>query len=827
MLHGFRFIVGSLPLVLFFSVSLCLCGSNAFAASPTLGGIAPRGGQRGTEMILSFNGARLADAQEILLYSSGFTVSKLQVVNDNQVKATVKIAPDCRLGEHALRLRTATGISELRTFWVGALPVVEEKEPNSDFATPQKVPLNVTVHGIIQSEDVDFFLVEAKKGQRLTAEIEGMRLANTLFDPYVAILDMKRFELATSDDAALLGQDAVASVVVPADGTYVIQVRESAYGGNGACEYRLHVGSFPRPLAVVPAGGKRGEEVSVRFLGDAAGEFTQKVKLPATPTEKFGVFAQDATGISPSAIPFRVSEYGNVLEVEPNDTHPTATKAELPLALNGVISTPGDVDCFRFTAKKGQTFDVHCWARRLGSPLDPVMTLSVFNGGALLSNDDAVGPDSYFRFTAPEDKEYVISVTDHLGKGGPTYFYRIEFTPVVPTATVSIPKVALFSQERQTIAVPRGNRMATLVSVRRENFGGELMLAARELPTGMTLIAENMAANLDVALVVFEATAAAPLGGKLTELSAKHVDPKQTIVSRFVQTVELVTGGPGQSVYWRRDVSRAAIAVTNESPYSIRIIEPKVPLVQNGSMNLKIVAERKAGFTAPITIYPLFNPPGVGSASSVTIAANQTETLMPMNAAGNAQIRKWKTAVLGVATVGNGPQWVSSQLATLEIAPAFLTFAMERAASEQGKNVEIFCKIQHNKPFTGTAKVHVVGLPPKVTTPDVEITKDTKEIAFKVIVDKTSPPGQHRNIFCQVVVTENGEPILHNAGGTELRIDVPLPPKVAVAPKPATPTAQPVQPVKPVEKRLTRLEKLRLEQEEREKAAKTAGPKNR
>ena len=37
----------------------------------------------------------------------------------------VKIAADCRLGEHAFRLRTATGLSELRTFWVGALPVVD------------------------------------------------------------------------------------------------------------------------------------------------------------------------------------------------------------------------------------------------------------------------------------------------------------------------------------------------------------------------------------------------------------------------------------------------------------------------------------------------------------------------------------------------------------------------------------------------------------------------------------------------------------------------------------------------------------------------------
>ena len=95
-----------------------------------------------------------------------------------------------------------------------------------------------------------------------------------------------------------------------------------------------------------------------------------------------------------------------------------------------MISKPGEVDYYRFTAKKGQTFDVHCFARRLGSPLDSVMTLGVVGGGALASNDDAVGPDSYFRFTFPEDKEYYLSVTDHLNQGGPTYFYRVEFLPV-------------------------------------------------------------------------------------------------------------------------------------------------------------------------------------------------------------------------------------------------------------------------------------------------------------------------------------------------------------------------------------------------------------
>jgi Bacterial pre-peptidase C-terminal domain len=811
----------SFALCIVFSVSLCLCGSTSFAASPSLGGIYPRGAQRGTDAVLFFNGARLADAQEILYFTPGFSTTKLEAVNDNQIKVTVKIAPDCRLGEHAARLRTKTGLSELRTFWVGALPVVEEKEPNSDFTAPQKIPLNVTVHGVVDNEDVDYYAIELKKGQRLTAEIEAMRLGEALFDPYIAILDSKRFELASSDDAPLLGQDATASILAPADGTYIVQVRESAYGGNGGCRYRLHVGTFPRPLAVVPAGGKLGEEIEVRFLGDPTGEIRQKIKLPTTFDSKFGIFAQDAGGISPSPIPFHLSEVGNVIETDGNINHQTATKFDLPNAVNGVIAKPGEVDHYRFLAKKGQTFDVHCYARRLGSPLDSVMSIAVFGGGIIASNDDAIGPDSYFRWTAPEDREYVLTITDHLRKGGPTYFYRVEFQPVAAMATVTIPKVALYSQDRQTIVVPRGNRYATFVTVSRGNFGGDVVVGVEGLPPGVTLNAETMPANLDTIPVVFEAAAAATLGGKLTPLTARHVDPKQPIGSHHSQQVELISGPPGQSVYWKYEVDKAAIAVTDEVPFKINIIEPKVPLVQNGSLNLRVVAERQAGFKGAITVLPLVNIPGVGTASSAVIAENQTETTLVMNAAPNAQVRKWKMAVIATATVGNGPVWVSSQLANLEVAAPFLALAMERAAAEQGKNTEIFCKVQQLTPFTGSAKVSILGLPTKVAAPDLEITKDTKELAFKVTVDKTSPAGQHRNIFCQVVLMQNGEPILMNTGGTELRIDVPLPPKSNTPPPtPTKVTAKPPeQPTKPPEKRLTRLEKLRLEQEEREKAA--------
>ena len=41
------------------------------------------------------------------------------------------------------------------------------------------------------------------------------------------------------------------------------------------------------------------------------------------------------------------------------------------------------------------------------------------------------------------------------------------------------------------------------------------------------------------------------------------------------------------------------------------------------------------------------------------------------------------------------------------------------------------------------------GLPAKVTTQVMEVTKDTKEIAFPIVADKTSPAGKHGGIFAR------------------------------------------------------------------------------
>lgn len=791
----------------------------ASAADPTLSIILPRGAQRGTEQVFRFSGARLDDAQEIFFYEPGFEVLEIKPADANNIDVKIRIAADCALGEHTAQVRTASGISDYRTFFVGALPTVDEKEPNTDFNAPQAIALNNTVSGTVQNEDVDYYVFEAKKGERVSVEVEGMRFGQTLFDPYIAVLNDRRFEIASVDDSPLLKQDAALSVTIPEDGRYVVEVRESGYGGDGNCRYRLHIGNFPRPTITYPAGGQAGQTQEITFIGDATGPIVKQIPLAADARETT-VFIEDALGVTPSGHPVRISPHPNALEAEPNEGFDTATVVStFPAAFNGILQEPGDVDVFRFTAKAGQVFDVECFGRRIRSPIDPVMNLYKATGEGITGNDDSRGPDSYFRWQVPADGDYAIRVADHLNRGGPQFVYRIEFQEVKPSLNVGIPRVARYSQSRQQVYVPRGNRYATLISAERVNFGGELVIEGLQLPAGISIVAQPMPANLNVMPVVFEASPDAPLAGALVDFRMKPTDPNLGFFGEFSNRADFVIAGPGQSLYVWKDVNRLPVAVVNELPFQLEIVQPNVPIVRNGQMMLKVVAKKKEGWDEAISVQFPFRPPGIGANSEISIPKGQTEALYQINADGNAALGKWPVYVLGSSNI-NGAAWASSQMASLEVAEPYVGLALQRGSVEQGKETEIAVEVQVLKELKAPAQAVLLGLPHKVTAEPLQINPDTRELVFKIITAADSPEGNHKNVFCQVTVTENSEQIVHaRLGNTELRIDKPLPPKPAATPMPAASAvaAAPAAPAPapPAEKRLTRLEKLRLEAQQK------------
>jgi hypothetical protein len=782
---------------------------------------------------VTLTGQRLADIQEILFYQPGITVAKIAGGKETQAVVTFKIAESAELGLHDFRVRSATGISALRTFSVGALRDVAEVEPNNDFDRPQMVSLNVTVNGVAGREDIDYYEVSAKKGERITAEVEGIRLGLTLFDPYIAIVNAKRFELASSDDNALTWQDCFVSLVAPEDGRYKIAVREAAFAGNQQCLYRLHIGNFPRPTATLPSGGKVGEHLHIRWIGDVLGETATEIDLPRHADPHFGLLAHDSLGYAPYPNLFRLTPFGNTIEVEPNDSRDRATPCAPPVALNGIIEKAGDVDFFTFHATKRQIYDIRVFARQVRSPLDPVIRLFAKNGGRLAENDDSVGPDSYIRYTPPRDGELVISVTDHLKNGGPGHTYRVEISSATPRLELSTPNESLRRGTNvMALSVPKGNRQAILIQARREDFGGAITLSADNLPPGVTVESEEMTGGTTVIPVLFHADAKAPIGATLANIVGRPTDRSKQIPCEFSSVAELVLG-QNNVPFWTRTVESLAVAVAEEAPFSVAIVQPKVPIVRGGSMELKVVATRKPGFTAPIAVSLPWNPPGINSKREVVIAENETEAVIPINATGRAELKTWRILVNGTyiqpppaappGTPGaqqqrrrnrGGRLVVSSDFARLTVAPQFLTLKFQAASVEQGKEIDLVVKVNKSTDFPGAAKLTLLGLPNKATTESVTITnKDTKAV-FHLKIDPKTPPGESKNLFCHAVITKDGEPIVHNLGAGRLRVDVPLPSKKAFLPAASAKVASEGKVKADTEKPLTRLEKLRQQRKE-------------
>jgi hypothetical protein len=293
----------------------------------------------------------------------------------------------------------------------------------------------------------------------------------------------------------------------------------------------------------------------------------------------------------------------------------------------------------------------------------------------------------------------------------------------------------------------------------------------------------------------------------------------------------LMVLGPNQTYVWVEEQLKLPIVVTESAPFQLRIEQPAVPLVQNGSMNLKIIAERAEGFAAPINVSLLMNPPGCSSSGSVEIAEGQTEALIPINAEGSAPVQTSMIAVKGIVRAprveGERRRGRREPLAAncspfvpITVEEHYLTFEFAQSAVEQGKETLMPIKVTRRKDFAGEAEVQLLGLPANTTAAPLKLTKDMTELTFTVKAAAEAPVGDNKNLLCQVLVPEAGTTILHHLGTGRLRVDPPSAKPAGPAPMPAA-TPSPVAEAAPPPKPLSRLEQLRVQQKERR--AKGAG----
>src|SRR5436190_14568632 len=192
---------------------------------------------------------------------------------------------------------------------------------------------------------------------------------------------------------------------------------------------------------VFPAGGQAGQTVEVTVTGsnldslhgnvaglhcELLGPSRFRLTIPAgTPPGLYDLWGASEQGVS-SPRTFFIGNRPERIEEESNDSLRTALTVPLDVVINGRIEKPGDLDHFRFAAKRGQRVIIECWADRIDSRLRTVLEVFDMQGRRLAVNRGYFGNDPLIDLRVPSDGDYVVKVQDLISAGGADYYYRLD-----------------------------------------------------------------------------------------------------------------------------------------------------------------------------------------------------------------------------------------------------------------------------------------------------------------------------------------------------------------------------------------------------------------
>jgi len=149
-------------------------------------------------------------------------------------------------GLAAMQLPQADGLTNPVTMIATTLPLARESEAKNDAPeNAQQFAIPGGVNGRIEREgDIDYFSFDAKKGDALTFELLARRASSAL-DSHLRILDAKGKQLALNDDLRLgkrgSSDSSLENWTAPADGAYIVEIRDVHLRGGAAFPYFLQV----------------------------------------------------------------------------------------------------------------------------------------------------------------------------------------------------------------------------------------------------------------------------------------------------------------------------------------------------------------------------------------------------------------------------------------------------------------------------------------------------------------------------------------------------------------------------------------------------------
>ena len=247
------------------------CGQCHELRSPNNRSMTPAQWQATVQRMISEKGAEITpEAQtQIVAYLTSAARANAGLT------AELSIAPDAPIGLREVRIVGKHGTSTAWPFEVNHIQDIVETESNNSPESATTIELPTLVNGIVNpGGDEDYYVFEGIQGQRCVFSVNAYRLNNVsqqFFNPTISVFDAKGVEIARSNGFYSL--DPLLDVTLPADGPYLLRIRDLLYRGNPDSVYRLTGGVLPYNTYLFPAGGtvpskeRRSEERAETFHG--------------------------------------------------------------------------------------------------------------------------------------------------------------------------------------------------------------------------------------------------------------------------------------------------------------------------------------------------------------------------------------------------------------------------------------------------------------------------------------------------------------------------------------------------------------------------------
>jgi hypothetical protein len=412
----------------FIALALASVPWSAAAAPPTLDSVFPPGGKPGAEIDLTLSGKFEPWPCALWFSEKGFTFTP-----DPKKPGAGKLKIDGSVpaGPVLVRAHNPEGATAPLLFIVGnQTELIEEEKDNSTLsaaAALDRAKLPFVVNGTLSTGgELDAYRIALEKGETLHVRVEAYGL-RSMVDPAIHLHDPSGHRLALVHDGPS-NLDPVLSFTAESKGDYVISLAgfshppaaSVAYTGAKNAHYRLS-------LAL------KREQIPARLL-------------PADP-------GPDAA--APDLVPGK------------------------PLA--ATLKDKGKPNRHPVKVKKGDKLLVRVEGRSLGFPIDPVLRILKPDGSEIRKEDDSnKTSDPEYLWTAAEDGQFTLEVSDRFGRAGSEMRYRLSAGPTTPDFTVTMDKAQY--------AMERGKPVELKATVARLlGHTGELSLSLSGLPAGIAL----------------------------------------------------------------------------------------------------------------------------------------------------------------------------------------------------------------------------------------------------------------------------------------------------------------------------------------------------